>query len=107
MITKSNSNYVNINHRLVEPGMKMWFIRNKNKPNIEETVIEKIVLKKTGWYFKLACNSMYETSCSSIGKTMFFDKKDAESKAEEYSSKLKEFYHWEIRDKDGNLQTKN
>lgn len=104
---KSNSTYVNINHRLVEPGMKIWFIRNKDKPNIEETVIEKIILTKNGWYFKLSCNKMYETSCKSLGKTMFFDKKDAEEKANGYSNELKEFYHWEIRDKDGNLQTKD
>lgn len=53
-------------------GQKVWFIRDKNKKDIIETVVEKIILKSGGWYMKLACNAMYETSCRSIGKTVFF-----------------------------------
>ena len=45
---------------------------------IIETYVEKIINKQTGHFIKLACNKMYETSCNSIGKTVFFDKKKAE-----------------------------
>lgn len=61
-------------------GSTVYFIRN-NK--IIETKIEKIVIKKTGLYLKLSCNAMYETSCKSIGKTVFFDRKEAEKALEE------------------------
>lgn len=56
-------------------GKTVYFIRN-NK--IIDTEVEKIVIKKNGIYLKLACNTMYETSCKSIGKTVFFDRKEAE-----------------------------
>lgn len=61
-------------------GKAVYFIRN-NK--IIETTVEKIVIKKTGTYLKLSCNAMYETSCKSIGKTVFFDRKGAEKALEE------------------------
>ena len=54
----------------------MWFIQHRGK--ITETVIEKIVLKSRGLYIKLGCNSMYETTCNSIGKTVFFTAEEAE-----------------------------
>ena len=53
-------------------GQRVWFKRNKSTPPIETTV-EKIVKKSTGIYLKLACNKMYETSCHSIGKTVFLE----------------------------------
>lgn len=56
-------------------GKTAYFIRN-NK--IIETAVEKIVIKKNGIYLKLSCNAMYETSCKSIGKTVFFDREEAE-----------------------------
>lgn len=56
-------------------GQTVWFIRNGK---IEETKVEKIVLKEGGLYLKLSCNSVYETTCRRIGKTVFFNKKDAE-----------------------------
>ena len=56
-------------------GKTAYFIRN-NK--IIETSVEKIVIKKNGIYLKLSCNAMYETSCKSIGKTVFFDREEAE-----------------------------
>lgn len=58
-------------------GQTMWFIRN-NK--IIETKVEKIILKYGGLYIKLSCNSMYETTCNSIGKTVFLSREDAEAK---------------------------
>lgn len=51
-------------------GQVVWFDRNKDG-KVEETYVEKVVLKSTGLYMKLACNAMYETSCKSIGKTVF------------------------------------
>lgn len=56
-------------------GKTAYFIRN-NK--IIETSVEKIVIKKNGIYLKLSCNAMYKTSCKSIGKTVFFDREEAE-----------------------------
>jgi hypothetical protein len=60
-------------------GTTVWFIRNKE---IIQTIVEKIVLKSSGLYLKLACNAMYETSCRSIGKTIFFTKEAAEKALE-------------------------
>lgn len=54
----------------VQVGQVVWFDRNKDG-KVEETYVEKVILKRTGWHMKLACNSMYETSCRSIGKTVF------------------------------------
>ena len=58
-------------------GQRVWFIKDKHKKEIVETTVEKIILKSGGWYIKLACNSMYETSCRSIGKTVFFSESAA------------------------------
>jgi hypothetical protein len=58
-------------------GQRVWFIKDKSKKEIIETSVEKIILKSGGWYIKLACNSMYETSCRSIGKTVFFSESSA------------------------------
>lgn len=59
----------------------VYFIRNSK---IIETAVEKIVIKKNGIYLKLSCNVMYETSCKSIGKTVFFDREEAEKALKEY-----------------------
>lgn len=70
------------------PGDKVWFIRNlgqRDFENLIETTVEKIVIKSSGMYLKLACNAMYETSCNSIGKTVFFDKAKAEEKLGGYN----------------------
>lgn len=62
-------------------GEFCWFIRN-NK--IIKTTVEKIVLKEKGrLYLKLSCNSLYETSCRSIGKTVFFTYEEAEQALKE------------------------
>ena len=70
------------------PGDNAWFIRNLGRRGYEtliETTVEKIVIKSSGMYLKLACNAMYETSCNSIGKTVFFDKAKAEEKLGGYN----------------------
>lgn len=63
-------------------GKTVYSIRRNNK--ILETSVEKIIIKKNGIYLKLSCNAaMYETSCKSIGKTVFFDREAAEKVLEE------------------------
>lgn len=57
-------------------GDTVWFIQSRGK--IIETTVEKIILKNGGLYLKLLCNSFYETTCRSIGKTIFFTRKEAE-----------------------------
>lgn len=67
-------------------GQIVWLIRNGK---IEETTVEKIVLKDGGLYLKLLCNSFYETTCRSIGKTVFLTKKEAEEKLKELNGDAK------------------
>ena len=62
-------------------GKTAYFIRNSK---IIETAVEKIVIKKNGIYLKLSCNAMYETSCKSIGKTVFFDREEAKKALKEH-----------------------
>ena len=65
----------------VRVGQTVWFVRDpkRNPENIVETTVEKIVYKHSGAYMKLVCNSMYKTSCNSIGKTVFFTREAAEA----------------------------
>lgn len=58
-------------------GDTVWFIRPHEK-GITETTIEKMVAKGKGLYMKLSCNTMYETSCNSIGKSVFLTRQEAE-----------------------------
>ena len=53
-------------------GQTVWFIRNKE---IIETCVEKIILKQGGLYI--------ETTCNSIGKTVFLTKDQAEQTLKE------------------------
>ena len=62
-------------------GQTVWFIRNKTE--IIATAVEKIISKHGGLYLKLCHNSMYETTCRSIGKTVFLTKEEAEQKLKE------------------------
>lgn len=60
-------------------GDTVWFIRPlERKPKIEEAIVEKIGIRKRGMYLKLSCNSMYETAASSIGKSVFLSREEAE-----------------------------
>ena len=65
-------------------GESVFFLRDKN---IIDTSVEKIVFKGNGCYIKLKCNAMYETSCQSIGKTVFFTREAAEKALAERSKK--------------------
>ncbi len=67
----------------VEIGQTVWFIRKDYKVEIIETAVEKVILKHGGLYIKLCCNSMYETTCNSIGKTVFLTKEQAEQALKE------------------------
>lgn len=49
-------------------------------PFIKETTIEKIVITEKGYKLKLSRNSIYETAISSLGKTIFLTKAEAEKK---------------------------
>lgn len=60
-------------------GQIVWLVRDGK---IEETTIEKIVLKDKGLYLKLLCHSFYETTCRSIGKTVFLTREEAEKALE-------------------------
>lgn len=60
-------------------GQIVWLVRDGK---IEETTVEKIVLKDKGLYLKLLCNSFYETTCRSIGKTVFLTREEAEKALE-------------------------
>ena len=62
-------------------GQQVWYLRNKTE--IITSKIEKIILKQGGLYIKLSCNSFYETSCNSIGKTIFFSVQELEQKLKE------------------------
>ena len=65
-------------------GDTVWFIKNPcYKAELIETEIEKVVLKNRGLHIKMACNVSYETTCNSIGKTVFLTKAEAEAKLAE------------------------
>ena len=52
-------------------------------PFIKETKIEKIVITAKGLRLRLTRNSFYETAESSIGKTIYFTREEAEKKLKE------------------------
>lgn len=64
-------------------GTQVFFLRDKK--SITETTVEKVIFKSEGSYIKLECNVMYETSCQSIGKTVFFTREEAKKALEERS----------------------
>jgi hypothetical protein len=59
----------------VELYQKVWLVRNGK---IEETFVDKLIFKDNNTFMKLFCNAMYETSCRSIGKTVFLSLEEAE-----------------------------
>jgi hypothetical protein len=59
----------------VEVGQKVWRIVDGK---ITETFVDKLIVKAGGLYMKLACNAFYETSCRSIGKTIFLLQEEAQ-----------------------------
>ena len=57
--------------------------KNHKPPFIQQTKIEKVIITNKGLRLKLERNSVYETSVSSLGKTLFDTEEKAEKKLEE------------------------
>ena len=57
--------------------------KNHKPPFIQQTKVEKIIVTEKGLKLKLARNSVYETSISSLGKTLFLTEEEAEAKLKE------------------------
>lgn len=61
----------------VELGQKVWKIRIYTN-EVEEATVEKLIFKSGRTFMQLSCDAMYETSCRSIGKTVFLSLEEAE-----------------------------
>lgn len=57
--------------------------KNHKPPCIQQTKIEKVIVTNKGLRLKLERNSVYETSVSSLGKTLFATEEEAEKMLEE------------------------
>lgn len=65
-------------------GDTVYEVFKEHKPPfIKETTIEKIVITVKGFKLRLSRNSVYETAISSLGKTLFLSKAEAEAKLKE------------------------
>ena len=62
----------------VELGQKVWKIRTYSN-EVEEAVVDKLIYKSGRTFMQLSCDAMYETSCRSIGKTVFLSREEAEN----------------------------
>lgn len=71
-------------------GDKVYEVFKEHKPPfIKETTIEKIVITEKGFKLRLSRNSVYETAISSLGKTVFLTKAEAEARMKELQEKQK------------------
>ena len=61
----------------VELGQKVYKV-NTYPSTVEVATVDKLIYKNGRTYMQLSCNAMYETSCSSIGKTVFLSREEAE-----------------------------
>lgn len=61
----------------VELGQKVYLVRSHSN-EVELATVDKLVYKFGKTYMQLSCNAMYETSCGSIGKTVFLSREEAE-----------------------------
>lgn len=57
--------------------------KNHKPPFIQQTKVEKIIVTEKGLKLKLARNSVYETSITSLGKTLFLTEAKALKKIKE------------------------
>ena len=57
--------------------------KNHKPPCIQQTKVEKVIVTNKGLRLKLERNSVYETSVSSLGKTLFDNEAEAEKRLEE------------------------
>ena len=61
----------------VELGQKVWKTRTYSN-EVEEATVDKLIFKSGRTFMQLSCDAMYETSCRSIGKTVFLSREEAE-----------------------------
>lgn len=65
-------------------GDTMYEVFKYHKPPfVQQTKIEKVIVTNKGLRLKLERNSVYETSVSSLGKTLFGTQEEAEKRLEE------------------------
>ena len=67
-------------------GATVYFIKKTGfHPELIETSIDEVGVRRGGMFIKLACNSAYRTAISALGKTVFLTREEAESAlAKEY-----------------------
>ena len=63
----------------VELGQKVYLVRNHSN-EVELATVDKLIYKSGRTFMQLSCNAMYETSCRSIGKTVFLSREEAEKR---------------------------
>lgn len=80
-----SSEWVNLPCKVGDTAYEL-FIHHR-PPFIKESTIEKIIVKPEGLRIKLSRNTMYETSISSLGKTIFLTREEAEKALEERKEK--------------------
>lgn len=61
----------------VELGQMVYMVRDY-KNEVELATVDKLIYKSGRTFMQLSCNAMYETSCRSIGKTVFLSREEAE-----------------------------
>lgn len=61
----------------VELGQQVYMVRDY-KNEVEVATVDKLIYKSGRTFMQLSCNAMYETSCRSIGKTVFLSREEAE-----------------------------
>ena len=61
----------------VELGQKVYLVRSYTN-EVELATVDKLIYKSGRTFMQLSCNAMYETSCRSIGKTVFLSREEAE-----------------------------
>ena len=70
----------------VSIGQTVYKLGNFYK--IVETKVEAIVVRAEGTYVKLECNSVYETSLKTLGRTWWLTLEDAETWVEKNNKKI-------------------
>ncbi len=61
----------------VELGQRVYLVRTYTN-EVEVATVDKLIYKFGRTFMQLSCNAMYETSCRSIGKTVFLSREEAE-----------------------------
>ena len=61
----------------VELNQQVYMVRSYTN-EVEPATVDKLIYKSGRTFMQLSCNAMYETSCRSIGKTVFLSREEAE-----------------------------